>query len=115
MTAISTLNPGIQKVVTLLNEHGFKTCDSGDGETHEHACDRPYGYVVIQTSADILVNESVRLMLLLRENGVLVEPIGLNADHPDGPIGTCIQANYDPVNGLALIDVQNIHDRMLKS
>jgi hypothetical protein len=37
------LNPGIAKTVALLNWMGYRTTDSGDGETHDHECDRDVG------------------------------------------------------------------------
>lgn len=44
------LNPGIRFLVEALNKRGLKTTDSGDGVTHDFACDRDHPYVVVQTS-----------------------------------------------------------------
>ena len=49
------LNPGIRQTVQLLRDHGFETCDSGDGETHDRACDRPHGYVVMTIDRHAIV------------------------------------------------------------
>lgn len=104
---MSTINPGIRRVVALLDEAQFTTCDSGDGETHDHPCDRGVGYVVVTVAPHHdLRSESHRLAALLMVYGVPIVPIG-----EDG--GACIQATYDPTNGIATIDVSGIHDRMI--
>lgn len=101
-----TLNPGIRRVVALLRANRFNTCDSGDGETHQHECDRATGYVAIYADRFRLVEEADRLVRLLGAYGVSVDSIG------NGHTAS-IQASYDPVNGIAIIDVSDIHDRML--
>jgi hypothetical protein len=101
------LNPGIRRTVAWLNENGFATCDSGDGETHDHACDREEPYVVVQvTPPSALTLDADRLRKLLTERGIKVVPVGI-----DG--GTWVQATYDPSNRIAFIDVSHIHDRLL--
>lgn len=109
---LETLNPGIRRVVALLNGAGFVTTDSGDGETHEHAaCDRELGYVVVDArdaaAADCLENVAIGVGLTLGAAGVAFVPIGQEG-------GAWIQATYDPIDGSCLVDVSNIHDRMLK-
>jgi len=47
---VDGLNPGIRRLVVWLRANGFDTCDSGDGQTHDHACDRSCG--AIQASYD---------------------------------------------------------------
>lgn len=104
---MTPINPGITKVVKLLNDNGFTTVDSGDGETHDFECDRPYGYVVIRTYPECLIGEAKRLAELLRKHGVKMAPLG-----PEDNL-CFIQANYSPVDGLALIDVRYITDKCL--
>lgn len=107
---IPDLNPGIRKLVKLLRSHGFKTTDSGDGETHLHACDREYGYVVIHVEdPSKLVRESHRLESLLASVGIATGVI----PPPDEESGPFIQANYSPGDGFALLDLSYVHDRMM--
>lgn len=107
---LETLNPGIRRTVALLRARGFRTCDSGDGETHEHPCDREGGYVVIQVDPARLVEEAERLVHVLSGAGVRIAPQEL--ERVDGV--THIQAIYCPVERIALIDVSPIHDRQLR-
>lgn len=100
------LNPGITKIVALLQANGFNTVDSGDGETHDFECDREYGYVAMTVPPEDMVEEANRLRDLLGANGIAVH-ITNDQEKP------CIQASYDPVNGLALIDLEYVHDKML--
>ena len=100
------LNIGIRKTVALLQAAGFNTCDSGDGETHDHDCDRESGYVSMTVEPLKLVSETVRLHNVLRAAGVKVLPIGFG----DGP---WIQGTLDPVNMIAVLDVDRVHDRLL--
>lgn len=109
------LNPGIRKLVSLLNEAGFVTTDSGDGETHDFECDRSYGYVTILTEPAKMVAEADRLMDLLKSWGL--DPI---PQMPEGEavldLRQChIEASYSPTDGFAVLDVQHVHDRMLKT
>lgn len=101
------INPGIVKVVQLLNDNGFTTTDSGDGETHDFECDRSYGYVVVITQPESLISESNRLTTLLRDNGVKLAPLGPEENLP------YIQANYSPVDGYSFIEVIYITDKCL--
>jgi hypothetical protein len=106
---VSGLNPGIRRLVAILNEAGYPTTDSGDGETRDHACDRENAYVVVKLPAHRaanLVAEAEAVAMLLRYHGVSIEPIGVGGE-------PCIQASYDPGNGTALIDIMGVHDRML--
>lgn len=116
---LEDLNPGIRRTVGLLWAHGFQTCDSGDGETHEYECDRDYGYVIVAVEPEKLIAETDRLVAVLRQHGIVVLAIGMGYATPDatGPTGgVWIQASYDPADDLdvpAVIDVSFIHDRML--
>jgi len=102
----SILNPGIRRFVALLREHSFDTTDSGDGETHEHACDRDVGYVVIRVAQPWkLTAEADRLRKLLVDQTIATSLIA-----GDAPF---IQATYDPEDGTAIIELHGVHDRML--
>lgn len=101
-----TLNHGISKTVRWLRSQGFETMDSGDGKTHEYECDRDEPYVVMGCYGHDLKQNADRLMHALVDIGITVSPIGL------GPI--YIQATYDPVNELALIDLVGVDDSVLE-
>ena len=91
------IDPGVRRVVRWLNQNGFVTCDSGDGESKrdadgvlpEWANDFPH--VVILTAADDLTGTADRLWTLLIEAGINADPIG---PEDDGAVE--IQASYDP-------------------
>lgn len=97
------LNLGIVRTVTLLNDEGFRTCDSGDGETHDYECDRDVGYVVIVTNTDDMVLDSQKVLKLLEARGMVFDPAE----------DKFLSVSYSPVDGIAVIDIHNIHDRML--
>lgn len=106
---LATLNPGIRNTVTWLREHGFDTCDSGDGQTHDPACDIPLPYVHIRTAPYYVVQESIRLMVLLKDKGIVFD----NAPHPqDDPEAAAahphIETSYSPVDGVAVISLFNV-------
>lgn len=99
------MNPGIRRTVRWLRTHGFRTCDSGDGATHDHECDRDYAYVAIRDD-DRPDETATRLLGLLREMGITVEQIGV-----DG--GVWIQSSFDPVTGIGIVDVSHLSDAVL--
>lgn len=99
------LNPGIRRVVAFLRDHGFDTRDSGDGETHEHACDQDVPYVFIAVEPDDLVAEARRLRKLLLKAGVVTHPLD-----EDGTLA-CIEATYNPAHPLAVLTLWNVSDR----
>jgi hypothetical protein len=102
------LNPGIVKMVELINSMGFRTTDSGDGETHDHECDRDVGYVVVVLRADQKLHESAdTIARKLMERGVKLAT-------PGSAEGTLIHSSYSPNDGVRLVDIHNVHDRMLK-
>lgn len=105
------LNPGIRKLVNFLQQEKFHTIDSGDGETHDYKCDRDYGYISIMSSSEKLIEESERLVKVLRRVGIEAVPARINAPEP----GHCnIQASYCPIDGFAIIDVRYVHDKYMK-
>lgn len=105
-TKYEELNPGIQRTVKWLNDNGFLTTDSGDGKTHEFGCDRDHAYVVIVVpTSEELIATTHRLVDALESMGVVLGPVGVSAP--------CIQASYDPVNGLPVIDLMDLDDAKL--
>jgi hypothetical protein len=105
------LNPGIVRTVAALVDAGFHTSDSGDGETHDYDCDREYGYVVCIVPDPVdAVSESHRLATVLTGLGLVVVPRSL-VPPPDGQV--TVEASYSPSDGIAIIDVSYVHDRML--
>lgn len=107
------LNPGIVRTVTWLRAHGFDTRDSGDGQTHQHACDRGYAYVSARVDPARLIHECGRLVVLLAEAGLEVAPIARGFEGADGVSRPCIQGSYDPGDGVAVIDLMGLCDAML--
>jgi hypothetical protein len=106
---LDRLNPGIRHTVEWLQSIGYRTCDSGDGVTHDHECDRDHAYVVMLVSVDELAHETRRLVESLRARGIEVGPIGETIDRP------CIQASWDPAHGdaVATIDLMGVDDALL--
>lgn len=96
-----SLDPGIRRVVSLLNELGFSTCDSGDGVSKPkgegvidiphvfHRTNRPF------EAAQNLLNE-------LRRMGIRVDESG------HGPVW--IEASQDPVSGVGLVGLYGLND-----
>lgn len=105
------INPGIRKLVEELNNAGFRTCDSGDGETHDHSCDRSYPYVVIQLEDPqtlVIVCDDLRQWVSdVTDGRVVVAAMGPSFDTPS------IQGTYDPGNRLAFVDLTGVTDKLL--
>lgn len=119
-TPIEEMNPGIRKTVQWLRDNGFRTCDSGDGVTHECECDRDQAYVVIRVEPYEMAAEADRLMKLLDGMGVSLADayeavgdayaagtLGEKMDYP------FLQADYNPVNGIATLDLACVSDAVL--
>jgi hypothetical protein len=104
------VNPGIRKTVAWLNTHGFETVDSGDGKTHDHACDRGQPYVIIKTMPASLRNDALRLYCMLRDGEHLNVTLVMG---PIGGEGPCIQASFDPHDGTAFLELMNVTDDLL--
>lgn len=102
------INPGIKKTVEWLNLKGFKTCDSGDGKTHDFECDRDYPYVCMLVDPEKLISETNRLSdLLLHELNLEVYSVSLERT-------PCIQATYDPTNRFGIIDLMYVDDKVFE-
>lgn len=99
---MNSLNPGIINTVKWLNENGFQTVDSGDGETHDFECDLDCAYVHISVSPENLVSETNRLYYLLSDNGVSL------SEMDEDNINPTIQSSYNPLDGKAFISLFNV-------
>jgi hypothetical protein len=104
----SELDPGIRETVRRLNDLGFETTDSGDGETKlaagwspDEARDVPH--VCIRSKAGDLCMQADRLVRELTRAGMCVEPVGHS--------GIFVQATYDPADGTAVIELIGVSDR----
>ena len=71
------LDPGIRLLVRLLNDHGFETCDSGDGKSKlaipEDERDRSFQNVpnvVIRAKQESMIAEAYRLWTFLVAHGL---------------------------------------------
>jgi len=107
------INPGILRTVQWLRSHGYETCDSGDGVTHLAKCDRDHPYVVMRVAADVLAKRADELVALLNRAGLKVVSVTYGFDEDGGSLAPCIQASYDPVDGIALIDLMGVSDALL--
>jgi len=107
-TPETPINPGILKTVLTLRQWGFNTCDSGDGETHDFACDRDHPYVVINVPADQLVSESRRLFQLLLEAGVNFDAPDPQTDLAGWQAAPKMDCFYAPEMDAGYIDLRNI-------
>ncbi len=112
------LNPGIRRTVQTLHLLGYTTTDSGDGKTHEHACDRDHPYVVVSGWTNSLggarnleVSDADKIYEALESYGVEMSAQGMGADGWSVP--PSMQFSYDPGNRIALIDIMGVDDTML--
>lgn len=106
MESDEQLNPGIRRTVDLLNEAGFETTDSGDGETGDHECDRDRAYVVITCSGSELKGEADRLLEWCVDHGVEMGPVGKG--------DAWIEGSYDPIYDLGIIELVGVDDESLE-
>ncbi len=107
------LDPGIRETVRWLNDHMYRTTDSGDGVTkllqaleYGNECEAlPYPHVFMVCSPEMLVQSARRLLSDLRSIGVTVGPVDRD--------GVFIQATYDPANETGIIELVNLNDELL--
>jgi Ser-tRNA(Ala) deacylase AlaX len=108
------LNPGITRTVAWLRSFGFKTSDSGDGQTHDFECDHDNAYVVIVTKPEELVAKTEELVGHLIKRGLKIRPNGMaHLEEVSRPDWVEIQSSYDPGDKSAVIYVAHIRDDML--
>jgi len=112
---IEGLDPGVNRLVNLLRSVGFETTDSGDGVTkfvpgsgwdRDELIEAPH--VFIQVMRGEVIRESERLVRVLALHGVEVKAINTDGD-------PFIQASYDPVNGVGILELYNVTDEDLAS
>lgn len=103
-----SLNPGVRKLVRLLNEAGFATTDSGDGGTSEFECDRGYAYVVIVPDwCRDMVRQARDIRDLLIERGVSFSELSEMGTEP------YLYLDYNPVDESVFIHLMNVTDSLL--
>jgi len=98
---LSSIDPGIRRLVALLRAHGFETTDSGDGVTKpadERALDIPHVFSVVADRHQ-LIAEADRLVAVLRAAGVEIS-------------GEQVCVSYEP-GGPAILCLLYIDDAML--
>ena len=106
-----SLCPGIRRTVEFLVSKGFETTDSGDGHSNEGMeCAMPFPNVAITCLPTDLIFEARRLMRVLAEKGVQVEPLGPEEEGPQAPH---IEVNYDPSNDIGFIILMYVDDKVL--
>lgn len=109
-TLPNDINTGIRRTVLFLRYHGFATCDSGDGETHLHTCDRDHPYVVMKVAPEELVSRARDLVKLLNRAGLAVVPMAMGFNEDGDSLAPCIQASFDPADGTAILDLMGVCD-----
>lgn len=108
---LDRLTPGIRRTVEFLVSKGFETTDSGDGCSNEGMeCAMPFPNVAMTCIPTDLIFEARRLMRVLAEVGVTVEPLGPDEDGPQAPH---IEVNYDPSNDIGFIMLLYVDDQVL--
>jgi len=107
------LDPGIRETVKWLRSLGHDTTDSGDGRSkpadwYESGEALPYPHVYIQTGLGhkCLIDTAHTLLVQLELADIDVQP-----QNPEGK--PYIQATYDPVNQLGIIELCNVDDALL--
>jgi len=101
---IEELSPGVRDLVVMLNNHGFVTCDSGDGSNFKEGmdCASPEPMIAMKVKdQSVLVSEANRLYYMLQSKGVKF-PEKFDEKAPG------IQASYNPADGHAIIILVNV-------
>lgn len=99
---IRDINPGIENTVKWLRERGFKTCDSGDGNTNLYECDISIPYVHMICNPNSLFIETKRLQYELNIIGIKVMPYSEDGKSPS------IEASWNPCDEFATISLYNV-------
>ena len=103
------LDPNIRRVVRLLRDNGFNTCDSGDGsKAATMECAVAWPMVAMLVDPEKMVGEAVRLELLLKTHGVVFE-VEEERDHERPRI----VASYDPTVNTAFLVLEYVSDTSL--
>jgi len=126
------IDPGIRKVVRLLNSNNLRTTDSGDGVSkvggpHEGCMltdpvtGKGIPNVTMVVAPSMLVEAADHLLALLTKHGVNVGPdeatvTELAGPQPEGTAygdGVFIEASYDPTSGTAILLLTGLDDMRL--
>jgi hypothetical protein len=111
-----TIDRDVRLLVCWLREHGFATCDSGDGTSkvslYPSVSDaiqdgvRDEAHVCIRVDPEDLIAETHRLEAQLLG-------IGIRLVEQNGGRDPFVQATYDPGNRMAMIDLVHLTDDAL--
>lgn len=116
---MENVDPGITNLVQFLVDNGFHPTEAGDGETgleEEDETDSergdwlvPFPHVIMTVSADLLIQECMRLRELLTLIGV---PVGAQAGVDYST--PYIEGTFDPCDQEALIALIGATDEDLQ-
>lgn len=102
------INPGVVKLVAMLQAHGFNTTDSGDGVTNvplmEGVLARPHIFIVVEP--DKMIYESHRLYELMQDKANFDQDVEMIPPQPTG----VIEVSYSPIDKTAVIGLLNLDD-----
>jgi hypothetical protein len=104
---IEDVQPRMRRLVSLLRAHGFRTTDSGDGETNpaagmECALDVPHVVAVVEPAS--MASEADRCRRVLEDAGAV---IGHGDDFAD------VVVQYSATDGHAILIVSGLTDARL--
>ena len=97
---LAEIDPGVRRLVALLNERGFNTTDSGDGVSKDPEArwiEHPHVFIRCE-SPEHMIAQSYRVVDVLTEVGV----------RWDGAAN--VEATWSPVDGVAIIMVTHVSD-----
>lgn len=100
-------NPGLRRVVALLEREGFDVLDADDG-SHEEDGGAPGPYLAIWSEPGMLVLDTMRVLVALGRAGIDV--MACRASEEASPN---IEGRFNPLDDTAIIDVWNVCDRLL--
>lgn len=128
------IDPGVRRLVRLLRDNGFETCDSGDGvskyadapEDDEiedgpvlvadwAGCAEPVANVYMQIDPARMVSEAHRLEAILERHGragLLAEEVD-NAEAGQPIPRVMIEVTYSPRDGHAILALHGVLDEDL--
>lgn len=100
-------NPGLRRVVALLEREGFEVLEVDDG-THEEQGGAPGPYIALWSEPHMLVLDTLRLVVALGRAGINVACHSLEmGEEPN------VEGRFNPIDDTAIIDLWNVSDRML--
>lgn len=108
----TTLDPGIRATVRWLRENGFHTVDSGDG-AHKGSLGwdedeyLPVAHVCMLVRPEVMREETLRLVELLADRGIMVYPQSVDENRPE------MIAQFDPASGTCTLVLSGVSDALL--